>query len=61
MELAEIARLASATSVPAVVAAGTYFGVRALILLTALYGPERHSRRAREVLRLLRRDHGARR
>jgi hypothetical protein len=57
VNLAQIAHPTSVASVPVTVAACSYLMVRALVL-TALYGSERLSRRAREVLRLLRHDRG---
>jgi len=58
MELAQIAHLTSAASVSAAMVACSYLGARTLAILTALYGSERLSRRAREVLRLLHHDRG---
>ena len=57
MELAAITHLTSTASVPVAIAASAYLGTRTLIMLTATFGSETLSRRAREVLRLLRREH----
>jgi hypothetical protein len=58
MDLAPLVHATSDASLPLGILAGTYYGARALALLTALYGPEKLSKRACEVLRILRRDRG---
>jgi hypothetical protein len=60
VDLAEVARLTADAGLPVTIAACAYVGARTLAVLTALYGSEKLSRRAREVLRLLRRDRDAR-
>jgi hypothetical protein len=54
MSLAEIAHLASSANLPVVMAVSIYYGTRTLAVLTAIYGPEKLSKRALEVLRALR-------
>jgi len=54
VDVASLAHSISGAQWPLAILAGTYYGARTLTLLTALYGPEKLSKRAREVLRLLR-------
>lgn len=54
MDVASLAHSMSDAEWPLAILAGTYYGARALTLLTALYGSEKLSKRACEVLRLLR-------
>ena len=54
MHLDSLAYSMSDAGLPLAILAGTYYGARTLTLLTALYGSERLSKRACEVLRILR-------
>jgi hypothetical protein len=56
MDLGSFAHAMSDAGLPLAILAGTYYGARALTLLTALYGSEKLSKRACEVLRILRSD-----
>jgi hypothetical protein len=56
MDLGSLAHTVSGAGLPLVILAGTYYGARTLTLLTALYGSEKLSKRAFEVLRILRSD-----
>ena len=56
VDLADIAHIASDARLPVVIMPATYYGTRTLTVLTALYGPEKVSKRATEVLRILRRE-----
>ena len=56
MDLDPLARTMSDAGLPLAILAGTYYGARALALLTALYGSEKLSKRACEILRILRND-----
>jgi hypothetical protein len=60
VHLAEISHVLSGISLPFDIVASAYLATRTLAVLTALFGPEKLSRRAREVLRLLARDRNSR-
>ena len=48
--------MAAGADLPLVIAGSIWLAARALTLLTAMYGSKECSRRAMEVLRLMRRD-----
>ena len=58
MDFAPLVHTTFDASLPLGILAGMYYGARTLALLTALYGSEKFSKRACEVLRILRRDRG---
>jgi hypothetical protein len=51
-----LARLTSGADLPLVIAGSIWLATRALTVLTAMYGSKECSRRALEVLRLMRRN-----